>query len=170
MIKGISAGDKVELKGFNKVWLEPNEEKEVSIYFDEFSFRYFNTNTNKCRTRAQSGKLRVEANKQRPVSKIDVIKKKSKDDNDYDDELTRMFLMSKPNDYNGLQIVNKNNNYNYNNNINEKEYNKQNSNSNTNNLHSNFELETLLINHQKYSKQVSKIIHSTKLGKGTLSL
>ena len=138
--------------------IEENKKKLGRVY-TTLKLGNVNTNTNKCRTRAQSGKLRVEANKQRPVSKIDVIKKKSKDDNDYDDELTRMFLMSKPNDYNGLQIVSKNNNYN---NINEKEYNKQSSNTNsnnnnTNNLHSNFELETLLINHQKYSKQVSKI-------------
>lgn len=36
-----------ELKGFVKVELEPNEEKEVEILFDEYSFRYFNILTNK---------------------------------------------------------------------------------------------------------------------------
>lgn len=36
-----------ELKGFAKIELEPNEEKEVFIPFDEYSFRYFNVKTNK---------------------------------------------------------------------------------------------------------------------------
>ncbi len=36
-----------ELKGFIKVELEPGEEKEVEIPFDEYSFRYFNVATNK---------------------------------------------------------------------------------------------------------------------------
>lgn len=36
-----------ELKGFEKVFLNPNEEKEITIYFDEYSFRYFNIKTNK---------------------------------------------------------------------------------------------------------------------------
>lgn len=36
-----------ELKGFLKVELEPGEEKEVFIPFDEYSFRYFNVTTNK---------------------------------------------------------------------------------------------------------------------------
>ncbi|MCL2375546.1 MAG: glycoside hydrolase family 3 C-terminal domain-containing protein, partial [Firmicutes bacterium] len=38
---------KKELKGFVKVALEPNEEKTVTIPFDEYSFRYFNVATNK---------------------------------------------------------------------------------------------------------------------------
>lgn len=38
---------KKELKGFNKVYLEPNEEKEIIINFDDKSFRYFNVKTNK---------------------------------------------------------------------------------------------------------------------------
>ena len=38
---------KKELKGFAKVELEPGEEKEVFIPFDEYSFRYFNVATNK---------------------------------------------------------------------------------------------------------------------------
>ncbi len=36
-----------ELKGFNKVELEPNETKNVSIMFDEYSFRVFNPKDNK---------------------------------------------------------------------------------------------------------------------------
>ena len=36
-----------ELKGFAKVELEPGEEKEVFIPFDDYSFRYFNVKTNK---------------------------------------------------------------------------------------------------------------------------
>lgn len=36
-----------ELKGFLKVELEPGEEKELFIPFDEYSFRYFNVKTNK---------------------------------------------------------------------------------------------------------------------------
>ena len=36
-----------ELKGFVKVLLQPGEEKEVFIPFDEYSFRYFNVATNK---------------------------------------------------------------------------------------------------------------------------
>jgi len=38
---------KYELKGFDKVELQPGEEKEVTILFDEYSFRYFNVKTNK---------------------------------------------------------------------------------------------------------------------------
>ena len=38
---------KKELKGFIKVELEPGEEKEVFIPFDEYTFRYFNVATNK---------------------------------------------------------------------------------------------------------------------------
>lgn len=37
---------KYELKGFVKVELEPGEEKEVEIKFDDYSFRYFNVKTN----------------------------------------------------------------------------------------------------------------------------
>ena len=36
-----------ELKGFAKIELEPGEEKEVFIPFDDYSFRYFNVATNK---------------------------------------------------------------------------------------------------------------------------
>lgn len=36
-----------ELKGFVKVELEPGESKEVTIPFDEYTFRYFNIKTNK---------------------------------------------------------------------------------------------------------------------------
>lgn len=36
-----------ELKGFTKVELKPGEEKEVTIPFDDKTFRYFNTVTNK---------------------------------------------------------------------------------------------------------------------------
>ncbi len=36
-----------ELKGFIKVSLEPGEEKEIFLPFDEYSFRYFNVATNK---------------------------------------------------------------------------------------------------------------------------
>lgn len=36
-----------ELKGFKKVSLKPNEEVEVSIPFDDKTFRYFNVKTNK---------------------------------------------------------------------------------------------------------------------------
>lgn len=35
-----------ELKGFTKVHLFPNETKEVTIDFDDYTFRYFNVNTN----------------------------------------------------------------------------------------------------------------------------
>lgn len=38
---------KKELKGFKKVYLEPGEEKQVHIPFDEYTFRYFNVDTNK---------------------------------------------------------------------------------------------------------------------------
>ena len=38
---------KKELKGFVKIELEPGEEKEVFIPFDEYTFRYFNVATNK---------------------------------------------------------------------------------------------------------------------------
>lgn len=38
---------KKELKGFVKVELQPDEEKEIFIPFDEYSFRYFNVKTNK---------------------------------------------------------------------------------------------------------------------------
>ena len=36
-----------ELKGFVKVLLQPGEEKEIFIPFDEYTFRYFNVKTNK---------------------------------------------------------------------------------------------------------------------------
>jgi beta-glucosidase len=35
-----------ELKGFSKTFLKPGEEKEVSIPFDDKTFRFFNTNNN----------------------------------------------------------------------------------------------------------------------------
>ena len=46
-----------ELKGFNKVYLEPNEEKEVIIYFDEYSFRYYNVDTD--RFEIESGEYNI---------------------------------------------------------------------------------------------------------------
>ena len=36
-----------ELKGFARVHLEAGEEKAVTIPFDEYTFRYFNVQTNK---------------------------------------------------------------------------------------------------------------------------
>ncbi len=38
---------KKELKGFQKIWLEAGEEKEVEILFDDKTFRYFNTKTDR---------------------------------------------------------------------------------------------------------------------------
>lgn len=43
---------KKELKGFAKVDLNPGEEKTVDIAFDDMTFRYFNTITNKFETEA----------------------------------------------------------------------------------------------------------------------
>ncbi len=43
-----------ELKGFSKVTLEPGEEKIVNIPFDDMTFRYFNTVTNKFEIEAGS--------------------------------------------------------------------------------------------------------------------
>lgn len=37
---------KKELKGFKKVYLQPGETKEVTISFDDKTFRYFNVKTN----------------------------------------------------------------------------------------------------------------------------
>lgn len=39
-----------ELKGFKKVFLQPGEEKEVTIPFNEYTFRYFDVKTNKWET------------------------------------------------------------------------------------------------------------------------
>ncbi len=36
-----------ELKGFKKIFLNPGESKQVTILFDEYTFRYFNVKTNK---------------------------------------------------------------------------------------------------------------------------
>lgn len=36
-----------ELKGFKKVFLQPGESKEVSVFLDDKAFRYFNVKTNK---------------------------------------------------------------------------------------------------------------------------
>lgn len=49
---------KRELKGFTKVSLEPNESKEITIPFDEYTFRYFNTKTNKWEI--EGGEYKVE--------------------------------------------------------------------------------------------------------------
>lgn len=38
---------KKELKGFKKIWLQAGEAKEVEILFDDKTFRYFNTKTNR---------------------------------------------------------------------------------------------------------------------------
>ena len=46
-----------ELKGFIKVLLEPQEEKEVFIPFDEYSYRYFDKETNKFEI--ESGKYEI---------------------------------------------------------------------------------------------------------------
>ena len=37
---------KIELKGFEKVYLNPGEKKKVTIYFDDKSFRFYNVITN----------------------------------------------------------------------------------------------------------------------------
>ena len=37
---------KIELKGFEKVYLKPGEKKKVTIYFDDKSFRFYNVITN----------------------------------------------------------------------------------------------------------------------------
>ncbi len=36
-----------ELKGFQKVWLEPGEKVQMTLTFDDYTFRYFNTKTGK---------------------------------------------------------------------------------------------------------------------------
>ena len=46
-----------ELKGFKKVELQPGEEKEVEIPFDDFSFRYWNVKTNQFEV--EGGKYQV---------------------------------------------------------------------------------------------------------------
>ncbi len=45
--KSVLFREKKGLKGFIKVELDPGEEKEVHIPFDEYTFRYFNVKTNK---------------------------------------------------------------------------------------------------------------------------
>lgn len=47
-----------ELKGFAKIALQPGEEKEVEIPFDDKSFRYFNVKTN--RWEIEGGAYRIE--------------------------------------------------------------------------------------------------------------
>lgn len=48
-----------ELKGFKKVHLFPNETKEVTIAFDDYTFRYFNVNTNAWETEAGTYQLMI---------------------------------------------------------------------------------------------------------------
>ena len=94
--------------------------------------------------RAKSGKIRINTQK-----KID-----NKNNNTpYDDELTKMFLMNRPNDYNGLKMLSETNENSNNINSNTK-YKRSNSKSD---LQGNFELETLLVNHKKYYEQIGKI-------------
>ena len=52
---------KHELKGFAKVELQPGEEKEVEIAFDDKTFRYFNIATNKFEIEAGEYKILVGA-------------------------------------------------------------------------------------------------------------
>lgn len=47
----------MELKGFSKVYLEPNEKKQVTIKLDEYTFRYFNIKTNRFET--EGGKYEI---------------------------------------------------------------------------------------------------------------
>ena len=48
-----------ELKGFKKVYLEVGEEKEVSIFFDDKSFRYWNIITNSWEIEAGTYEIHV---------------------------------------------------------------------------------------------------------------
>ena len=52
---------KKELKGFTKVHLEPGESKEVTIAFDEYSFRYFNVATGKFEIEEGNYKIAVSS-------------------------------------------------------------------------------------------------------------
>ncbi|MDD6302117.1 MAG: glycoside hydrolase family 3 C-terminal domain-containing protein [Bacillales bacterium] len=51
-----------ELKGFKKVHLEPGEEKEVHIPFDEYTFRYWNVKTNKWEIEGCTYNIMVSSN------------------------------------------------------------------------------------------------------------
>jgi len=53
---------KKELKGFKKVWLQSGESKVVEIPFDDKTFRYFNTKTNKWEVEAGEYQMYVGAN------------------------------------------------------------------------------------------------------------
>ena len=95
--------------------------------------------------RAKSGKIRISAIKENIPPKD---KNKNSNKTKYEDELTRMFFMNKPNDYNGLKMLSEQNMEGGNN------YKRSNSKSD---LKGNFELETLLLNHQKYAEKIGKI-------------
>lgn len=48
-----------ELKGFTKIGIQVNETKSISIPFDEFSFRFYNSKTQKWEIETQIYKLRI---------------------------------------------------------------------------------------------------------------
>lgn len=50
---------KRELKGFQKVFLQPGEEREVTIPLDDKAFRYFNVRSNAWRTESRTYELQV---------------------------------------------------------------------------------------------------------------
>ena len=52
---------KKELKGFQKVFLNAGESKEVEILFDEYTFRYFNVKTNKWETEPGEYEISIAA-------------------------------------------------------------------------------------------------------------
>lgn len=51
-----------DLKGFKKILLNPNEEKRVTIDFDDKSFRFFNTLTNKWEVETQKYDIMIASN------------------------------------------------------------------------------------------------------------
>lgn len=53
---------KVELKGFDKVYLEPGQSKQISLEFDEHTFSYFNTDTDKWEQELGHYQIAVGAN------------------------------------------------------------------------------------------------------------
>lgn len=54
-----------ELKGFQKVWLEPGERKEVFLPFDKRTFRYWNVKTNQWEREGGSYQIMIGADSRR---------------------------------------------------------------------------------------------------------
>jgi beta-glucosidase len=95
---------KKELKGFQKIYLEPGESKRVSILFDKYTFRYFNVLTNSWEIEPGSYQIMVGSSCQDIRLESELAQKGTMDLNPYDKKKLSSYYSGKIEDVDSLEF------------------------------------------------------------------